>query len=78
MSFGINRRHRPPDQAPGANLVTALHLSVLAVVAVLQLANAAFFRQLGPFYVGLLVITTLSLFQFAYVLFAPSRAEVPA
>jgi hypothetical protein len=44
----------------------------------LQIANAVFFRQLWPFYVGLLIITTFSLFMFAYILFAPSRVEVPA
>jgi len=36
------------------------------------------FRDLWPLYFGLLALTALSLFQFAYVLFAPSRVEVQA
>jgi hypothetical protein len=52
--------------------------ATLAGVHVLQLANVAFLRQLWPLYVGLLIITTFSLFTFAYILFAPSRSEVQA
>ena len=68
----------PEDRAPGVGVVITYSAAILAGVHVLQLANAAFFRQLWPFYVGLLIITTFSLFMFAYILFAPSRSEVPA
>jgi hypothetical protein len=68
----------PEDRAPGVGLVITYSAAILAGVHVLQLANAAFLRQLWPFYVGLLIITTFSLFMFAYTLFAPSRVEVPA
>ncbi|MHC4992922.1 MAG: hypothetical protein ACYTGC_18265 [Planctomycetota bacterium] len=66
------------DRAPGMKFVSVAYFAVLIGNIVLQLANAAFFGQLWPFYVGLLALTTYSLFLFAYILFAPSRAEVPA
>jgi hypothetical protein len=47
-------------------------------IIVLQLANALCFRQLWPFFLGLLALTAHSLLLFAYILFAPSRAEVQA
>jgi hypothetical protein len=68
----------PENRAPGRALITIIYYPFMAAIAVLQLFNAVFFGQLWPFYVGLLAITAYSLFQFAYVLFAPSRAEVPA
>jgi hypothetical protein len=64
------------DRAPGVKFVSFVYFAVLIGNIVLQLANAASFGQLWPFYVGLLALTTYSLFMFAYVLFAPSRAEV--
>ncbi len=79
--FRIGRRvnpSAPEDRAPGTGLVRTSSIAIFAGVHVLQLANAAFFRQLWPFYVGLLVITTFSLFMFAYILFVPAKAEMPA
>jgi hypothetical protein len=79
--FRISRRALPSareDRAPGVGLVRTSSIAIFAGVQVLQLANAAFFRQLWPFYVGLLIITSYSLLMFAYILFAPSRSEVPA
>jgi len=68
----------PGDRAPGYRLVAPLLLAFPAGVLVLQGANVLFLRQLWPFYAGLLAITALSLFAFAYVLFAPSQSEVQA
>jgi hypothetical protein len=81
VMFRISRSARssaPEDRAPGFGLVMTYSFGTLAGVHVLQLANAAFFRQLWPFYIGLLIITTFSLFMFAYNLFVPSRSEMPA
>ena len=64
------------DRAPGMKFVVVAYVATLTGTIALQLANAAFLRQLWPFYVGLLALTTYSLFAFAYVLFAPSRVEV--
>ena len=66
------------DRAPGAGLVVPLYLAIVAAIFALQFTNAMFIRELWPFFLGLLVLTAWSLFQFAYVLFAPSRAEVQA
>jgi hypothetical protein len=68
----------PEDRAPGWGLMSLLIAGSTAGVAVLQLANVVFVGQIWPFYLGLLAITALSLLQFAYILFAPSRFEVPA
>jgi hypothetical protein len=77
-AYRIFRALTPGDRAPGYRFAAPLLVSIAVGAFLLQVANVLFFRQLWPFYVGLLVITTLSLFQFAYVLFAPSRAEVAA
>jgi hypothetical protein len=66
------------DRSPGVRWVAPAATTLIVVVGVLQLANAAFIRQLWPLVAGLLAVTALSLFMFAYILFAPSRAEVPA
>jgi hypothetical protein len=66
------------DLAPGLGGVMSIMWTIQALNAVLQIANVAFIGQLWPFYVGLLTITALSLVSFAYILLAPSRAEVPA
>ena len=66
------------DRAPGQRLFAPYAVAMPTGIIVLQLANAAFFRQLWPFYVGLLALTAHSLFLFAYILLAPSRAEVQA
>jgi hypothetical protein len=63
---------------PGMEFVRVAYIVSTTSNIVLQLANVALFRQLWPFYLGLLVLTAYSLFVFAYILFAPSRAEVPA
>jgi len=79
--FRISRWVLPPargDRAPRVALASAINLGTWTVIILLQLANAIVFRQLWPLYIGLLAITAQSLFQFAYVLFAPSRSEVPA
>ena len=66
------------DRSPGARWVAPASTAVLVGIGALQLANAAFVRQPWPLVAGLLALTALSLFMFAYILFAPSRAEVPA
>jgi hypothetical protein len=66
------------DRAPGEWLIIYISTAVLLSIVGLQLANAALFRQLWPFYVGLLGLTGFCLYQFAFILFAPSRSEVPA
>jgi hypothetical protein len=66
------------DRSPGVRWVAPASTALMVVVCVLQLANAAFIRQLWPLVAGLFALTALSLFMFAYILFAPSRAEVPA
>ena len=67
-----------PDLAPGIGRLQPIFMTIQTLNVVLQAGNVAFIRQLWPFYVGLLTITTLSLFSFAYILFAPSRSEVQA
>ena len=66
----------PEDRPPGLRFVVAGSAAALIGVNVLQLANAAWLRELWPFYVGLLTVTMYSLFQFAYLLFAPAITEV--
>ncbi len=66
----------PEDRAPGERLTVFYTGALLLGIYVLQIANVVVFRQLWPFYLGLLTITAYSLFQFAYILFAPSRSEV--
>jgi hypothetical protein len=66
------------DRAPGVLLAAGINIGTGAGIILLQLANAMIFRELWPLYFGLLALTALSLFQFAYVLFAPSRVEVQA
>ncbi len=66
------------DRPPGLKFVVGSYFAILTGTMALQLANAASLQQLWPFYVGLLALTTYSLFQFAYILLVPSRAEVPA
>jgi hypothetical protein len=68
----------PEERAPGLRFVAPLPYALVVGIIVLQIANAAWLSQLWPFYLGLLGITAWSLFLFAYILFAPSRAEVPA
>ena len=76
IRIGIATAPEPGDRAPGFRLVFGYVVAIQTGIIVLQLANAVFFRQLWPFYLGLLALTAHSLFQFAYLLFAPSRAEV--
>ena len=64
------------DRAPGQRLFVPYAIAVPTGIIALQLANAAFLHQLWPFYLGLLGLTAHSLFLFAYILFAPSRAEM--
>ena len=66
------------DRAPTRQFVVPIGYAVLIGNVVLQLTNVAFFRELWPFYIGLLITTAMALFMFADVLFAPSRAEVQA
>jgi hypothetical protein len=66
----------PEDRPLGLNYVIPLHFAIQSSVVVLQLANAAFIREVWPFYLGLLLLTTHSLLLFAYVFFVPSRVEV--
>jgi len=66
------------NRAPGQRLFTPYAIGMPTGIIVLQLANALFFRQLWPFFLGLLARTAHSLLLFAYILFAPSRAEVQA
>ena len=61
----------------GRFIAFALSFSLVAAIFASQIANAAFVRELWPFYLGLLALTAWSLFQFAYILFAPARADVP-
>ncbi len=81
VMFRLPQVVRPPapeDRPPGIRFVFAYSVAILIGVNVLQLANAVWFWELWPFYVGLLTLTAYSLFHFAYVLLAPARAEVPA
>ena len=64
------------DRAPGQRLFIPYAIAMPTGIIVLQLANAALVHQVWPFYLGLLALTAHSLFLFAYILFAPSRAEV--
>ncbi len=64
------------DRPPGLKFVGVAYFAMLTGNIALQLVNAASLHQLWPFYLVLLVLTTYSLFVFAYVLFAPSRVEV--
>jgi hypothetical protein len=64
----------PPGLRFFAPFIVATYASIIA----LQVANVAFQRQLWPFHLGLLLMTALSLVAFAYILFAPTRGEVPA
>jgi hypothetical protein len=68
----------PEDRPPGIRFVMVFGAAILLGINVLQLANAAWFRELWPFYVGLLMLTAYSLFSFAYLLFGTSSSEVPA
>ena len=54
--------------------IVATYISIIA----LQVANVAFHYQLWPFHLGLVLMIALSLVAFAYILFAPTRGEVPA
>ncbi len=53
-------------------------VSTYASIIALQVANIAFQQQLWPFHLGLVLMTALSLVVFAYILFAPTGAEVQA
>jgi hypothetical protein len=66
------------ERAPGQRLFVPYSIALPTGIIALQLANAAFFRELWPFYLGLLALTAHSLFLFAYILFAPSKAELQA
>jgi hypothetical protein len=76
--MALDRSGSPAARAPGYRFTAPLLIGIGVGAFVLQGANAMFFRELWPFYVGLLAIMLRSLFQFAYVLFAPSRSEVRA
>ena len=54
----------------------AADLEAAVGLAVKGESFAAFIREVWPFYLGLLLLTTHSLLLFAYLLFVPSRAEV--
>jgi len=66
------------DLAPGLRIYTIYLFVFMAGIILLQLFNVATFRELWPFYLGLLALTTHSLFTFAFILFAPSQSEVQA
>ncbi len=66
----------PEDRAPGIRLVFGYTIAIQTGIVALQLTNAVFYRKLWPFYLGLLALTAHSLFQFAYIHFAPSRSEL--
>jgi hypothetical protein len=66
--------HRPP----GMRWIVPFAYAYNGAIVALQLANVASIGQVWPFYVGLFALTALSLFQFAWMLVAPARAEVPA
>ena len=63
---------------PGLRFFAPFIVSTYASIIALQVANIAFQQQLWPFHLGLLLMTALSLVAFAYILFAPTRGEVPA
>ena len=63
---------------PGLRFFAPFIVSTYASIVALQVANVAFLQQLWPFHLGLLLMTALSLVAFAYILFAPTRAEVQA
>jgi hypothetical protein len=66
------------DRAPEALLVAGVNAGGWAGIILLQLVNAMILRDFWLLYIGLFALTALAQFQFAYVLFAPSRVEVPA
>ena len=78
LFYSVTKPALPEDSAPGELLVTVVSTALLLGLIGLQIANVALFRQLWPFYVGLLGLMIFSLYQFAYILFAPSQSEVPA
>ncbi len=63
---------------PGLRFFAPFIVATYASIVALQVANATFQHQLWPFYLGLVLMTALSLVVFAYILFAPSRGEVQA
>ena len=63
---------------PGLRFFAPFIIATYASIIALQVANATFQHQLWPFYLGLVLMTALSLVVFAYILFAPSRGEVQA
>ncbi len=74
------RRVRPSgaEDPPGTRWWGLFSWPYVVAIFILQVANAASIGQLWPFYVGLVGITALSLFNFAYFLLAPIRSEVQA
>ena len=74
--FKTVARVREEDRTPGSKFVGVSVFATTTGIVALQLGNLTSLQQLWPFYVGLLVLITQSLFGFAYILFAPSRSEV--
>jgi hypothetical protein len=75
----VSRLERAGEEGPPGlrffvPFTAATNLSIIG----LQIANVAFQQQLWPFHLGLLLMTAYSLAVFAYILFAPTRSEVPA
>ncbi len=69
----------PAEERPSLGWVApVVNLTSFGLVIILQIANLVGLRELWPFLCGLVAILALSLFYFAYILFAPFRAEVPA
>jgi hypothetical protein len=75
-TFG--RRARGDTQPQTGRIVMPIMYTLTTVGLALQGANIAFMSDLWPFYVGLLILTALSLLNFAYILLAPGQSEVPA
>jgi hypothetical protein len=78
FTFAARLLPAPEAQAPGVGVMVPIQYAIMAMNIVLQAANVTLIGQLWPFYVGLLATTAVSLLQFGWLLFAASRAEVPA
>jgi hypothetical protein len=66
------------EQMRGIRILAPIFHTITIAIVISQIANVAFIRELWPFYAGLLIITAASLINFAYILLAPARAELPA
>jgi heme A synthase len=72
----IGWRFPAEEYPPGLRWWVPVNFTSVGLVIVLQIVNLAGPHELWPFLLGLVAILALSLFYFAYILFAPSRAEV--